>query len=86
MVSIEGQRMISWNNFELDNRDIETTDVVIGTQVRVTLDTKRFFESVYQVDIDDMNRIHEVIIRELLLTATGDDVSMLTDMLGSVLK
>lgn len=78
--------MISWNNFELDNRDIETTDVVIGTQVRVTLDTKRFFESVYQVDIDDMNRIHEVIIRELLLTATGDDVSMLTDMLGSVLK
>lgn len=78
--------MISWDNFELDNRDIETTEVVIGTQVTVTLDTKRFFETVYQVDIDDMDRIHEVIIRELLTTATGNDVEMLTGMLETVTK
>ena len=78
--------MISWNNFELDNRDIETTDVVIGTQVRVTMDTKRFLESVYQADIDNMDRIHEVIIRELLLTADETDKERLTEMLDSVTK
>lgn len=73
------------DEFELDNRDIDTTEIVVG-QTRVTLETKRFLESVYQVDIDNMKRIHEVIIQELLTTAFGYDERMLMSMLDEVTK